>query len=106
MRESREPDRRRPAAGQGRTGQELREALTALVPPTVSEPGCITYDLHVQVDDPASFHFHEVWRSRQDHAANLAAPHLQDFLARAGDLLDGEIQAAFLRRLTPVSQGS
>jgi quinol monooxygenase YgiN len=82
--------------------QELREALTALVPHTLSEPGCISYDLHVDVNDPALFHFHEVWRSRQDHAANLERPHIEEFLARSDDLLDGGVQAVFMRRLAPV----
>ncbi|MEU4728872.1 putative quinol monooxygenase [Streptomyces sp. NPDC023588] len=81
--------------------QELRKTLTALVPLTLSEPGCISYDLHVDVNDPASFHFHEVWRSRQDHAANLEKPHLQEFLARSHDLLDGGVQVVFMRRLAP-----
>ncbi|MBG0563877.1 putative quinol monooxygenase [Actinoplanes aureus] len=82
-------------------GQEtaLREALTALVPPTLLEPGCIAYDLHRVVDDHGSFHFYEVWRSPEEHAANLKTPHLQSFLARSGDLLDGDIQVTLLRRL-------
>jgi len=84
-------------------GQEtaLREALTALVPHTVLEPGCITYDLHAAVEDQGSFHFYEVWRSPEDHAANLETPHLRSFLARSGDLLDGDIRVNLLRRLAP-----
>ena len=79
----------------------LREALTALVPPTVLEPGCIAYDLHVAVDDQGSFHFYEVWRSPEEHAANLETPHLRSFLARSGDLVDGDIRVSLLRRLAP-----
>lgn len=84
-------------------GQEtaLREALTALIPHTLREPGCLAYDLHVAVDDQGSFQFYEVWRSPEDHAANLERPHLRSFLARSGDLLDGDIQVSLLRRLAP-----
>lgn len=84
-------------------GQEtaLREALTALIAPTLLEPGCITYDLHRAVDDEGSFHFYEVWRSAEEHAANLERPHLRSFLARSGDLLDGDIHVNLLRRLAP-----
>lgn len=86
-----------------RAGQEaaLRDALTALVPLTLREPGCIAYDLHADVDDRALFHLYEVWRGPEEHAANLRTPHLRDFLARSAGLLDGEIQARFLRRIAP-----
>jgi len=84
-------------------GSALQEALTALVPHTLLEPGCITYDLHVAVDDQESFHLYEVWRSPAEHAANLETPHLRSFLARAGDLLNGDIQVSMLRHLAPAS---
>ncbi len=79
--------------------QALHQALTALVAPTSREPGCVTYDLHVDVDDPASFCFYEIWRSRADHAANLQTAHLQDFAARMDDLLDGGLRVSLLRHI-------
>jgi quinol monooxygenase YgiN len=79
--------------------QALRRALTALVAPTSREPGCVTYNLHVDVDDPASFCFYEIWRSRAEHAANLQTAHLQDFAARLDDLLDGELDVSLLRHI-------
>ncbi|MCF3179943.1 antibiotic biosynthesis monooxygenase [Streptomyces polychromogenes] len=79
--------------------QALRQALTALVAPTSREPGCVTYDLHVDVADPASFCFYEIWRSRADHAANLQTAHLQDFAARMDDLLDGGLRVSLLRHI-------
>jgi len=86
-----------------RPGQEtaLRDALIELVPPTLRAPGCLTYDLHSAVEDQGSFHLYEVWRTAEEHAANLQAPHLRAFLARSGDLLDGDIRADLLRRLAP-----
>jgi quinol monooxygenase YgiN len=79
--------------------QVLSQALTALVAPTSREPGCVTYDLHVDVDDPASFCLYEIWRSRDEHAANLQTAHLQDFVARLDDLLDGELRVTLLRHI-------
>jgi quinol monooxygenase YgiN len=79
--------------------QALRGALTALVTPTSREPGCVTYDLHVDVEDPAAFCFYEVWRSPDDHAANLQTPHLQEFAAQLDDLLEGELQVSLLRHI-------
>ncbi|WP_055534042.1 putative quinol monooxygenase [Streptomyces graminilatus] len=79
--------------------QTLREALTALVAPTTREPGCVTYDLHVDVDDPAAFCFYEVWSTPADHAANLQTTHLQAFAAQLDDLLDGELHVSLLRHI-------
>lgn len=70
-------------------GQEaaLRAALLALIPTTRQEPGCLNYDLHQAVDDPSRFLFHENWTSKSHLDDHLARPHLQAFLARAGELL-------------------
>lgn len=79
--------------------QALRGALTALVAPTSHAPGCVTYDLHVDIDDPASFCFYEIWRSPAEHAANLQSAHLQDFAAQLDDLVDGELRVSLLRHI-------
>lgn len=67
--------------------------------PTSREPGCVTYDLHVDVDDPASFCLYEIWRSRDEHAANLQTAHLKAFVAQLDDLLDGELRVSLLRHI-------
>jgi quinol monooxygenase YgiN len=43
-----------------------RSVLEQLVEPTLKEPGCIRYALHVNLDDPSEFYFIETWA---DHAA-------------------------------------
>jgi quinol monooxygenase YgiN len=72
-----------------KTGQEsvLHQELLALIPTTRQEPGCLNYDLHQAVDNPAAFMFHENWTSKKHLDDHLARPHLQAFLAKAGDLL-------------------
>ncbi len=72
-----------------KAGQEavLRQTLLALIPTTRQEPGCLNYDLHQAVDNPAAFLFHENWTSKKHLDDHLARPHLQAFLAKAGDLL-------------------
>lgn len=74
-------------AAEGKAG-ELREALTALVEPTSQEEGYVNYDLHESIEDPGRFFFYENWESGEHLDAHLSAPHLQDFVARMGDLLD------------------
>ena len=79
--------------------QALREALEALVDPTVKEDGYVNYDLHQAVDDPAVFFFYENWESGEALDAHLATPHLVDFIGKMGDLLDGELKISRLRRI-------
>lgn len=79
--------------------QALREALEALVAPTAKEAGYVNYDLHQGVEDPAVFALYENWESGEALDAHLAAPHLQHFVGRMDDLLDGGLQISRLRRI-------
>jgi quinol monooxygenase YgiN len=77
------------ATMKSKPGQEaaLRRELLGLIPITRQEPGCLNYDLHVAVGHPDHFLFHETWTSKKHLEDHLARPHLQAFLAKAGDLL-------------------
>jgi quinol monooxygenase YgiN len=68
--------------------QELRDALEALIEPTVSEKGCVNYDLHQGVEDPGWFFFYENWDSAADLDAHLNAEHLVEFAGRVDELVD------------------
>jgi len=65
----------------------VRKELLSLVPPTVQEPGCITYDLHQSADDKTLFMFYENWCSRDDLDAHMNKPHLQAALGKVEGLL-------------------
>ena len=73
-------------AAAGREDEVLSE-MQALIAPTRGEEGCINYDLHRSLDDPAQFMFHENWRSKQDLDMHLAKPYLVRFLNLAADML-------------------
>ena len=62
---------------------ELREALLSLVPPTHAEPGCVQYDLHQSIEDPALFVFYENWTGERALGEHLKSSHVQTALARA-----------------------
>ena len=72
-----------------RDGQEslLEAELRALVGPTRKEEGCLQYDLHRGADQPGTFLFHEVWASREHHAAHTRTPHFLRWNARKDALL-------------------
>lgn len=77
----------------------LREALDALIEPTKQEAGYVNYDLHESITDPGLFYFYENWESGEHLDAHLAAPHLQHFVGRLDELLDGDLNIQRLRRL-------
>jgi len=70
-------------------GQEvlLEAELRALVGPTRREDGCITYDLHRDVEIPGAFLLHEVWATRDYHRAHTKTPHFTRWDARKDALL-------------------
>src|SRR5579859_1057391 len=72
-----------------RPGREadVRKELLSLVAPSRKDPGCVNYDLHQAVDDPASFLFHENWASKAHLDQHLSKPDLQAVLARLGPLV-------------------
>ena len=79
--------------------EELCGILTALVPLTRTEEGCISYDLHRAQEDPALFFFCENWRSKKDLDDHFATPYLQAFLGKAPELLAEPPDITFWNRI-------
>lgn|ERR1700690_3277443 len=65
----------------------LEAELRALVNPTRKEEGCLQYDLHRGADQIGAFLLHEVWTSREHHAAHTRTPHFLRWNARKDSLL-------------------
>jgi quinol monooxygenase YgiN len=57
--------------------EQVREALVGLVAPTRSEPGCITYQLLQNRDDPTDFTFVEEWDSDSALGSHAASDHIK-----------------------------
>jgi quinol monooxygenase YgiN len=81
-------------------GQQLllEAELRALVGPTRKEEGCMQYDLHRGADHPGTFLFHEVWESREHHAAHTRTPHFLRWNARK-DALVATKESAFWEQI-------
>lgn len=77
----------------------LRAALIALVAPTRSEAGCLNYDLHESIDDPAQFVFYEDWTSRQALDIHSRSPHIFAFRERAKELLAGPTEISLWNKV-------
>jgi len=83
-----------------RPGQEmlLEAELRALVGPTRKEEGCLLYDLHRWADGEGAFLFHEVWASRDAHAAHLRTDHFLRWSARK-DALTASRESSFWKKV-------
>ena len=71
-------------------GQEtrVREAQERMVVETLSEPGCLRYELNQSLDDPRVLFFTEMWASEDVWRAHMEGAAMQRFQASgAGRLL-------------------
>ena len=73
-------------ASQGKEA-EVRRELLSLIAPSRKDDGCLNYDLHQAVDNPAMFLFHENWTSKGHLDRHLQKPDLQEVLARVGQMV-------------------
>ena len=65
----------------------VRLELLSLIAPSRKDAGCLNYDLHQALDNPALFLFHENWTSKAQLDQHLQKPDLQAVLARLGQLV-------------------
>jgi quinol monooxygenase YgiN len=78
---------------------KVREELLNLLQLSRSDDGCVNYDLHQGIDDPALFVFHENWQSKELLDKHLATAHVQNFLSKAQDLLAEPVDLKLLNRI-------
>ena len=76
------------ASFQARPGKEteLRDALIALLAPTRTEPGCLSYDLHQCPSDPARLLMYETWQDQAAIEAHMVSAHVQKLIPRVDEL--------------------
>ncbi len=77
----------------------VRQELRSLVAPSRKDAGCLNYDLHQALENPALFLFHENWASKAHLDAHLQKPDLQPVLARVGKLLAEPPQVTLWEKL-------
>jgi quinol monooxygenase YgiN len=77
------------AVMQAKPGSEdiVRQALEALVEPTLAEEGCRDYKLFSSLADPSTFITVETWRGQDDLDAHMQSDHIKKTLEVAGDHL-------------------
>ncbi len=82
---------------------ELKKFLVSLVTGSRHDPGNISYELHEVADDPSTFMFYEQWISEEALEAHTKTAPLQEFAARAGELMTHPFEAGMqkLKKLRP-----
>ena len=80
--------------------EELKAELISLVEPSRKDAGCINYDLHQSTDDKVKFMFHENWETAKDLEAHGAKPIGQAFMAKADELLAGDMEVSIWENIS------
>jgi quinol monooxygenase YgiN len=68
--------------------EQLKAALMALLEPTRSEAGCISYRLNVDVEHGHVFTMIEKFKSQEAFDLHSQQPYLQNLLSIVGDLTE------------------
>ena len=79
---------------------DVRRELLSLVAPSRKDAGCLNYDLHQGVDNPALFMFHENWTSKTHLDRHLQKPDLQAVLARVAQMVAEPPQITLWERIS------
>jgi quinol monooxygenase YgiN len=79
---------------------QVRKELLSLVAPSRKDAGCLNYDLHQALDNPALFLFHENWASKAHLDQHLQKPDFQAALARLGQAVAEPPQITLLEKIS------
>lgn len=72
--------------------KEFEEAFAPCIAATKKEPGCISYELNRDTDDPSIYVNYEKFRSVAALEEHLKQPHTQKLLATVPMLADGDLK--------------
>lgn len=77
----------------------LAEAVLAIVPAVLREPGCLGYAPHVSREDPTTIVMYEVWENQAALDTHAKGANLAALAARFDELLAEPLRLEPLRRL-------
>jgi quinol monooxygenase YgiN len=73
--------------------EELKNELLALVAPTRSEEGCISYTPYQAIEVKSHFILYEIWSTRNDWNKHMEMPYLNTFFFKTYEFLAAPIKA-------------
>jgi quinol monooxygenase YgiN len=68
--------------------EELYKALLTLLAPTRAEPGCLSYNLHQNVENSSIFTMTECFESKEAFDFHATQPYLHQFRELAKDAIE------------------
>jgi quinol monooxygenase YgiN len=73
-----------------KAGQQaaLEQHIRGILEPTRAEAGCLSYELHQDLEDNAAFYVLERWTTDAALKAHSESAHIQAFREKAGPLID------------------
>ncbi len=77
----------------------VKSELIKLIDVTRAEDGCVNYDLHQDIQNPAHFMFYENWETRELWEKHMGNQHLKDYLAAT----DGAVAEFTVNEMTEIS---
>lgn len=80
--------------------RQVADILTALVPPSRAEIGCLGYELFQDDENPQDFITVESWADGAAAEAHLATPHVAQAISKAAPLL---ARAPVIHRFTQLA---
>jgi quinol monooxygenase YgiN len=86
--------------------EKLEDALKTLSEATYTEPGCLLYALHRDVEDPSIFVLVEGWVSKEALEAHFNSPHFLQQVSIITSLIVGEPELTYLTPLCTGKKGS
>ena len=77
----------------------LQTRLVEMASKTVTEPGCLRYDIHQDESEAGHFILLESWENQESLEAHMHTDHVQAFLADLPGLTSQDIEMLRLRRI-------
>lgn len=77
----------------------LAQAVAAIVPAVLEEPGCLAYTAHESREQPGTIVMYEVWESQADLDAHAGGSNFRALAARFDELLSEPLAIEPLRRI-------
>ena len=71
---------------------ELRQALIEIVEPSRQEVGCLEYNLHQDLNNPAKFILYETWKCKESHQQQFEKPYILALAEKIDGLLASSYQ--------------
>ncbi|OMH30384.1 putative quinol monooxygenase [Motiliproteus sp. MSK22-1] len=75
----------------------LKQLLTALIEPSLAEPGCLKYELYQCEEQAERFIIIEGWESVEALNAHKLTPHFQHFKLAMPDLVEDKSSTSLIK---------